>query len=315
VLLPVLPRDVFTVADALRQGATQRQLEWAVEKGRLHRLRRGVLCAASTWGDAGPAQRAVLMARAVAASRRAGGPFAFSHGTAAALLGLPVVDLRGPVWLTVPAGGRTRRDEAVVQQAAPLPATDVTARHGLPCTTAVRTVADCLRHLAPENAVVVADAALRAGLVTKEELVALVQQHRWPRAAAATAVLPLLDGRRESALESRSAVVLHRHQVPAPRVQVRVLDDRGRFVARVDMLWEEQGVVGEADGLVKYAGAAPARAVADEKQREARLQALGLVVVRWTAQQLDGDPPLVVEQLRAALASGDGRRFRGRFVL
>jgi very-short-patch-repair endonuclease len=102
--------------------------------------------------------------------------------------------------------------------------------------------------------------------------------------------------------------------VPAPKVQVRVLDDRGRFIARVDMLGEEEGVVGEADGLVKYAGASPARAVAEEKQREARLQALGLVVVRWTAEQLDGDPPLVVEQLRAALANSDGRRFRGRFV-
>jgi very-short-patch-repair endonuclease len=315
VLLPVLPRDVFTVADARRQGVTQRQLEWAVETGRLHRLRRGVLCAGSMWSDADPAQRTVLMARAVAASRPPGGRFAFSHGTAAALLGLPVVDLRGPVWLTVPPGGRTRRDEAVVQQAAPLPAGEVTISRGLPCTTSTRTVTDCLRHLPPEDAVAIADAALRAGLVTREELAAAVEQHRWPRAAAASALLPLLDGRRESALESRSAVVLHRHQVPAPEVQVRVLDDRGRFVARVDTLWEDQGVVGEADGLVKYAGASPVRAVAEEKQREARLQALGLVVVRWTAEQLDGDPPLVVEQLRAVLAAGDGRRFRGRFVL
>jgi hypothetical protein len=27
---------------------------------------------------------------------------------------------------------------------------------------------------------------------------------------------------------------------------------------------------------------------------------------------LCGDPPMLVEQLRAALADGDGRRFRGR---
>jgi hypothetical protein len=314
VLLPVLPRDVFTVADALRRGATHRQLAWAVERGRLHRLRRGMFCAAATWSDADPPQRTVLLARAVVASRPTAGPFAFSHATAAALLGLPVVDLRGPVWLTVPPGGRTRRDATVVQQAAPLPPADLTVQHGLPCTTPARTVTDCLRHLPPEQAVVIGDAALRAELVTRDELAAAIEQHRWPRSSAASALLPLLDGRRESPLESGSAVVMHRHDVPAPRVQVRVLDERGRFVARVDTLWEEQGVVGEADGLVKYAGAAPARAVAEEKQREARLQALGLLVVRWTIQQLDGDPPLLVEQLRAALTAGDGRWFRGRYV-
>ena len=215
MLLPVLPHDVFTVADALRRGATQRQLAWAVERGRLHRLRRGVLCAA---GD-------VERRRPSSAHRRR---------------------------LTVepsPAG---------------------------------RTVTDCLRHLPPEQAVVIGDAALRAELVTQEDLAAAIEQHRWPRSSAASALLPLLDGRRESPLEPGSAVVMHRHDIPAPRVQVRVLDERGRFVARVDTLWEEQGVVGEADGLVKYAGAAPARAVAEEKQREARSQALGLVVVRWT---------------------------------
>jgi hypothetical protein len=131
VLLPVLPGDVFTVADALRQGATQCQLEWAVERGRLHRLRRGVLCAGSVWSDTDPVQRTVLMARAVAASRPPGARFAFSHGTAAALLRLPVVDLRGPVWLTVPPSGRTRQDESVIQQAAPLPAAEVTISKGL----------------------------------------------------------------------------------------------------------------------------------------------------------------------------------------
>ncbi len=316
MLLPSLPDDVFTTADALRRGATQRQLEWAVETGRLHRLRRGVLCESSTWTRADPSQRVMLLARAVAASRAPGTPFAFSHATGAALLGLPVADDEGSrIWLTVPRGWGTRRDAALVQQVAPLPAAEVTTVQGLPCTTAARTVADCLRHLPPEAAVVVGDAALRAGLVAVDELAAAVARYRWPRAAAASALVPLLDGRRESPLESRSAVVIHRHDLPPPRPQVGVLDDRGRFVGRVDMLWPEEGVVGEADGLVKYAGVAPGKAVAEEKHREARLQALGLVVVRWTAQHLDGDPPLLVEQLRSALRSGDGRRFRGRFVL
>ena len=103
---------------------------------------------------------------------------------------------------------------------------------------------------------------------------------------------------------------MHQYGLPAPQPQVRILDERGRFVARVDFAWLSHGVVGEADGLVKY-GDGAARSIAEEKQREARLQALGLVVVRWTARQLHGDPPLLVRQLLTALERRDASRFRG----
>jgi len=312
VLLPTLPGDVFTTADALRAGLTQRQLEWAVRRGWLCRLRRGVLCRAELWATARPEDRLVLRARAVALSRAGHVPTVFSHATAAALHGLPVGNRDGTlVWVTVPPGARTGREHGVVQQAAPLADDEVMIVHGLACTTPARTVADCLRHLDALLAVPIGDAALRRQAVTASEVEAAVRRHRWPRAAAATALLPLLDGLRESPVESRSAVVMHRYDVPRPAVQVRVLDERGRFVGRPDFVWLEHAVVGEADGLGKYDGDA-GTVVADERARQARLQALGLIVVRWTEQQLHGDPPLLVQQLRAALAAGDGRSFRGR---
>jgi hypothetical protein len=136
-----------------------------------------------------------------------------------------------------------------------------------------------------------ADAALRAGRVTPAELAAAVARHGWPRSAAATDLLTLLDGRRDSVLESQSAVVMHQHGLQKPAEQVRIVDDRDRFVGRVDFLWLDHGVVGEADGLVKYSGEDSSRVVAAERAREARLRALGLVVVRWTAAMLYGDPP------------------------
>ena len=313
MLLPEVPGGVFTTADALRQGVTQRQLEWAAHTRRLHRLRSGVYCSEATWAKADPRERSVLGARATARARRADVPYAFTHVTAAALLGLPVpLAPADQVWLTVPAGA-VRRGPALVQQVAPLPPGDVIEVGGLPCTTPARTLVDCLRHMPAEEAVAICDAALRQGAVTEAELAAVLAERRWPRAAAASALLPLLDGRRESGLESRSAVVMHRHALPTPRSQVRILDERGVVVARVDFAWLEQGVVGEADGLVKY-GDGAARSIAEEKQREASLQALGLIVVRWTARHLHGDPPLLVVQLRAALQQGDGRRFRGRFA-
>jgi hypothetical protein len=314
VLLPLPPSDVFTTADALRAGATARQVEWAVRRGRLRRLRRGVLCDADTWSRAGAAGRAALLARAhVLASPVE--PGVASHVTAAALFGLPVPeDAAVRVWVTVPPGRRARHDSGVVQQSAALEPDEIVVVEGVRCTSPLRTVTDCLRHLPALDAVPLADAALRGGLVASARLEEALAQRRWPRAAAASALLPLLNARRESVLESRSAVVLHVNGVPAPREQVRILDDGGRFVARVDFFWPEAGVVGEADGLVKYSGDDAARVVAQEKAREARLRALGLVVVRWTAAMLFGDPPLMVVQLRAALAAGNGARFRGRLA-
>jgi hypothetical protein len=313
VLLPSVPGDVFTTADALRYGVTQRQLEWAVRTSKLHRLRRGVLCSAEVWAAASPEGRLVLRARAVAL-----GPcdarLVFSHRTAAALHGLPIGNVQNDaVWVTVPPGGRTGREYGIVRQAAPLADDEITVVQGLVATTPARTVADCLRHLDAVVSVPIGDAALRRRLLTPGEVEAAVARRRWPRAASASALLPLLDGLRESPVESRSAVVMHRYGVPRPAVQLRVLDERGRFVGRPDFVWVEQGVVGEADGLGKYDGDA-GTVVADERARQGRLQALGLLVVRWTEQQLYGDPPLLVQQLWAALAAGRPGSFRGRFA-
>jgi hypothetical protein len=195
---------------------------------------------------------------------------------------------------------------------AALPDEDLQVVRGLAVTSPARTLADCLRLLPAEDAVPLVDAALRRGASTRAEVEAvLARQYTWPFAGVAAASLALVDPRRESALESRSAVVMHRHAIPAPEPQVRILDTRGRQVARVDFAWLRWGVVGEADGRVKYSGDA-ARAIEEEKDRQARLEALGLVVVRWGARHLHGDLPELVRRLRAALAAGDPERFRGR---
>jgi very-short-patch-repair endonuclease len=158
-----------------------------------------------------------------------------------------------------------------------------------------------------------ADAAVRTRLVTVDDVHRVLEaQHQWPYTQVAALALLLVDGRRESSLESRSAVVMHRAGLPAPEPQVSIHDEVGRFVARVDFAWLEQGVVGEADGRVKYADGNAARVIEAEKERQSRLEALGLVVVRWGWRDLDGDAPRMVERVREALERGDPARFRGR---
>ena len=310
--VPDLPL-VFTVHDLRRRGVTGKQAEYRVARGVWHRLRRGVFCTAEAWQRAGAEGRHVLTAAATVAGARAPQSLVLSHTTAAALHELPVPAGRlKVVTLTSPRGAdRATGDDRRVYVAG-LPQADVETRHGIPVTTVHRTVADCLRHLPVGDAVAVADAAVREGATTVEDLrTVLAAQTGWPFSAAAALRLELVDGRRESPLESRSAVVMAAHGIPRPRLQCRIVDSHGVVVARVDFAWLEVGVVGEADGQVKYRDGAPG-VLRREKDRHAILESLGLVVVRWDERHLHGVEPVLVTRLRAGFARADPRRFLGR---
>jgi hypothetical protein len=308
---PALP-EVFTVADALRAGLTRAQIETRTGTGRWHRIQRGV-CLKSRWAETDEAGQHLLRCAAVI-SRTTPDGAVLSHTSAALLHGISVPrHLLERVVVTVPPGGgrRPRQRPGIVTHIAGKPDVDRREVRGLPVTAPARTVADCLRLLPAEDSVPIADAALRQGLSGNEVERVLARQARWPFAAAAAASLSLVDPRRESGLESKSAVVMHRHGLPVGEPQVRILDERRRFVARVDFAWLSFGVVGEADGRVKYVGDA-GRTIEEEKDRQAQLEALGLVVVRWGARHLHGDNPVLVQRLRAALEAGNAARFRGK---
>jgi len=311
---------VFTRADAARAGLSRHQVTQRLVNGRWRQLQRGAFCLAHAWEQASPEQRHALLAGGVLLTRRDPGPQALSHVTAAVMHGLPVSDrLLDTVWLTGANGsGRsTRYGRQLRREVAELATADVVVRQGLPVTRLARTVADCLRHLDLAESVSIADAALHAGLSADDRLRldhvvrVLDGQASWPYARAALRALPLVDARRESALESRSAVTMLTHGLPPAEPQARIFDAAGSFVGRVDFLWRRQGVVGEADGAMKYRGEDTVRVIRAEKDRQARLEELGLVVVRWDWRHLAGDPPELVARLWSALRRGDGSAFRG----
>jgi very-short-patch-repair endonuclease len=306
---------VFTTDLLMRRGMTPAQIRARIHRGEFRRLRRAAYCRARDWDAASPEERHAIEAAAYAMTHMSSAPFAFSHATAAAMLGLPVEERHlGLLRLTVDPCTRltTRRDDEIDRQVARLREVDVRVTRGLRSTTPARTVADCLRRLPAADAVAIADDALRRGQCSMAQVREVLEwQAEWPFAAVGALALELVDARRESPLESKSAVVMHQHRVPSPEPQVRIDDAHGRFVARVDFAWVREGVVGEVDGRVKYAEDA-ARVIEAEKDRQARLEALGLVVVRWDARHLFGDVPVMVQRVMAALSMGDGRRFRGR---
>lgn len=306
---------VFTTDLLMRRGMTQAQLRARVRRGEFRRLRHGAYCRSQDWDKANPEERHAIGAGAYAMTHTSCPRFAFSHATAAAVLGLPVESRQlERLHLTVDPRMRltTRRDQEVDRQVARLREVDVHTYRGVRTTTPARTVADCLRRLPPADAVALADAAVRRRGCSLEEVREVLQwQAEWPFAAVGALTLRLVDPARETPIESKSAVVMHQHQVPPPEPQVCIQDASGRFVARVDFLWRRYGVVGEVDGRVKY-GDDAARTIEAEKDRQARLEALGLVVVRWDARHLFGALPVMVQRVMTGLAMGDAGRFTGR---
>ena len=103
---------------------------------------------------------------------------------------------------------------------------------------------------------------------------------------------------------------MQHHGIPAPVCQADVRDRRGAFVGRVDFAWPDLAVVGEADGRSKYEGNA-VRAFEAEKDRQAALEGLGLIVVRWASRHLAGPQPEMISRIRAALTRSPRPRFTG----
>lgn len=166
----------------------------------------------------------------------------------------------------------------------------------VPISCALRTAWD-LAALEPlPTAVAALDAMLRAGHVTAEQLVALVDQGagRFGVSRMRT-VVPLLDPRAESAPESRVRVALMLAGL-SPVPQHEILVD-GHFVARVDLAWPEEKVAVEYEGAYHFDGVQIVR----DDARIARLEAAGWVIIRASAVDLR-NLDAVVQRVTAALA-------------
>lgn len=319
--LPELP-TCFTTADALKAGLTEARLTRAVARGRLVRVRRGVY---RLPGQPAPHERGVhhvALVSAVLADR--GDTVAASHLSAAAVWGLPlplggvhdvhVLRLRGADRTRVSTGRvRVHHSDSVE------PRLDRVA--GVLVTSAARTVADCLVSFPPRVSVPVADAALQRGLTTPGRVAdVLVEMRHWTgRRRFAAVAVPLVDGRRESWLESYAAVLFDEWGLDAAVPQLVVLDGEGLFVARVDGGWPSRATVLELDGKAKYALAGadgtvqPERRWDEEKTRHDRLGNLGLERMRFGLDDLLHRAGGVRSEVVARRRTGSATRFTGRF--
>lgn len=286
----------FLFSEGRSGGFSGKAIVAAANRGDLIRLANGLYVVAKDWDGLGETEQHLALCRAALVAVP---DTVLSHSSAAVCLGLPkptqrltkvsLVSRSGDVltsavddWKRVLHGGLTDEHWHEVD--------------GLRITTPARTAADCIRTLGLRNGLAIADAAVRQGLMGADDLAAVrADQHRWPEVTNIDVALRLLDGRRESWLESASVVVAWRNGYSKPLSQVTIHSPEGAFVGRADFLWHRAGVIGEADGLGKYRGdfdAADltaddiARRVLAERDRERGFEALGFGVARWGNKDL-----------------------------
>lgn len=291
---------VASLAQWRGAGLTEPRLRSLVRSGDLIRLWYGVYATRSAveWGKGGPARCHALLVIAVQVA--VGRDSVASHQSAALIHGLDLFPAAPDgVTLTRSKARRCARDksEGVIFHIAELPHGHVAKVLGARVTTVPRTVVDLARVSSFMSAVVTADSALRAGLTTKEALVAVCDGCAgWPGIRQARRAVDFSDPQAESVFESCARVVFAEHGLEAPVLQFTVTGPDFRY--SVDFYWPGQRVIAEADGEVKYSE--PRRALR-QLERDQRLRDLGYQVVHFTWRELFQDAGAVTGRIRRAL--------------
>jgi hypothetical protein len=274
---------------AVLGGWSDDEIARLARRGQWSRVRRGAYVDGRLPTDA-VARHALLVAGTLRQLRR---PAVVSHQSAAVLLGMPLWGARlDRVHVTRRPPASTQTTGPLCCHVARLREDETTTVDGIRVTDVARTALDLARSLPFEPAVVVLDAALHEGKLDRavvEQRLVDISGTRGSRHAGR--VVRFADGRSESVGESRSRVVLHELGLAPSALQLELWRADGGFLGRADFAWEEERVVGEFDGRIKYGrllrpGQEPGDAVFEEKRREDAIREEGWGVVRWTWSDL-----------------------------
>lgn len=301
---------IVTRRQALESGLSDFDIERLIRCKEWIAVRRGAYIERKLWDSMSSEQQHKVLVQAVALKLQ--GTYAISHESAAVIHKLPLwaVEL-SDVHVTRPPGASPRKQAGVSHHVATLPDDQITAIEGVPVTVGTRTVIDAARVCSFESSVILADAALRDGHTTSDELLDVLNAMRdWPGARNAGRVVEFADALSENPGESLARIIMDAAGLPRPALQVTLITGD-----RVDFLFEEQFTVVEFDGKQKYGRLLgpdddPAEVVWREKKREDRIRELGYEVVRITWADLE-DIERVGRRIRRAFERA--RRRGGRY--
>jgi very-short-patch-repair endonuclease len=279
-------RGVVTRTQLLHAGLSSHAIDHRLRSGRLHPLHRGVYLV----GHGVPPDGARELGAVLACGERA----VLSHLSAAGLWRLPSSP-QGAVDVTVWGRRCDSKHGIRVHRVAALDRRDVRKLGGIPVTSPARTILELaavveLREL--ERAVAEAEARR---LTRRSEMVTLLARvGARPGAAVLRSLLaadtaPALT---RSEAEERFLALIRAAELPTPEANIRLGPHE------VDLLWREQGLVVEVDGFRFHSTRA---AFERDRQRDAKLAAAGLRVIRVTWRQIVDRPEALVARIATAL--------------
>ncbi|WP_432881839.1 DUF559 domain-containing protein [Kribbella sp. CA-245084] len=216
-----------------------------------------------------------------------------SHLSAAQALGLPLLLRPEKPHVIVPTKRHPRPGPPAVLHWADTTSGERRNR----ITSLLRTVVDCSRILPFSEALAVADAALATGRLSQDELLAATGAMRGHGCPNARRTAAAANGLSDSFLESILRALLISAGIGGFEPQVLVT--HGPFRARVDLGHRTARLALEAEGF-EFHGSR--RDFAADCHRYDELVAAGWLVLRFTYEQVIGDPAWVVATVKAALA-------------
>jgi very-short-patch-repair endonuclease len=264
-------------------GMNKDAIQHRIERGRLHRLWRGVYAVGRPdVGERGRWLGAVLSCGSTAA---------LSHRSAAALWGI-----RPPrtttVEVVVPGHIYRRRAGIVVHRQTHFEREKCRTVDSIPVTDPASTLVDLASCATREQLEIAVNEADRLDLIDPESLREAIEP--LPPRPGLGKLRTLLDRQTftltDSPLERRFLPLARAAGLPAPETQARV----NGF--RVDFYWPQLGLVVETDGLRYHRTAAQQ---AKDRRRDQVHAAAGLTTLRFSAAQINFE----VSEVRATLAA------------
>lgn len=299
---------VFSRAQALDSGETDRTLANAVREGRLVRLRQGMYVGADVFHAADEAGRHLLSARAAVAAQQ--GRVALTGISAAALHGFAIYgpNLDRPHLVRLDRGSSRHRagtsHHIVRQDIEP----DLTEVDGLLTVNPARALWEVACRTSLESGVVTADSALRQDPDLSQRLDEIARKFvRFPGSARGRLAMSLASPLSDSPGESVTRVQFFRFKIPQPEQQFHVFDQHGELIGIADFYWKECRHLGEFDGKAKYEkyrrpGETAADCVVREKRREDRMRAGGRGMSRFVwSDVMPNRARRTMDELRMAL--------------
>lgn len=177
---------------------------------------------------------------------------------------------------------------------------------GVAVTSPARTAFDIGRRTVSRlQAVQRLDALMNATDVKVSDVDAVTAEHPGVRGLIRLRrVLPLVDGGAESPQETRTRLALIDAGLPKPRTQIKLFDEYGDFVARIDMGYEDLRVGIEYDGPQHWTD--PSQRARDI-DRNVGLADLGWTIIRVSSELLRYRRGTLAARVAAAMRAAGWR--------